>query len=45
MPLLGETLDGGTLGFSLVIMAIVIIGKRMPIHDRAPKIIFRGEKQ
>ena len=45
VPLLGETLDGGTLGFSLAIMAIVIIGKRMPIHDRAPTIIFKGEKQ
>ena len=49
VPLLGETLDRGTLAFSLAIMAIVIVGKRMPIHDRAPApaptIAFNGEKQ
>ena len=36
VPLLGEILDPWTLVFSLAIMAVVIVGKRMPIHDRAP---------
>ncbi len=49
VPLLGETLDWGTLAFSLAIMAIVIVGKRMPIHDRAPApapaLVRNGEKQ
>ena len=35
VPLLGETLDLWTLGFGLAIMAVVMAGKRMPIHDRA----------
>jgi len=35
VPLLGESLDPGTLGFCLAIMMVVIVGKRMPIHDLA----------
>ena len=35
VPLLGETLDGATLAFCLAILAVVVAGKRMPIHDRA----------
>jgi drug/metabolite transporter (DMT)-like permease len=31
VPLLGETLDGLTLGFGLAVIATVFIGKRMPV--------------
>jgi drug/metabolite transporter (DMT)-like permease len=36
VPLLGETLDRDTLAFCLAILAVVIVGKRMPIHDHVP---------
>lgn len=31
LPLLGETLDGVTLGFSLAVIGTVFVGKRMPV--------------
>lgn len=34
VPLLGENLDMMTLGFSLAVMAAVMVGKRMPIYER-----------
>ena len=40
VPLLGETLDALTLGFGLAVIAVVFVGKRMPVHratqPRAP---------
>lgn len=33
VPLLGETLDAVTLAFSLAVVAVVMLGKRMPIHN------------
>ncbi|MFO1193886.1 MAG: DMT family transporter [Rhodoferax sp.] len=35
VPLLGETLDGLTLGFGLAVIATVFIGKRMPVATPA----------
>lgn len=35
IPLLGESLDTVTLVFGLAIIAVVIVGKRMPIHNLA----------
>ena len=32
VPLLGESLDAVTVGFGLAVIAIVFIGKRMPVH-------------
>jgi len=32
VPLLGETLDAVTLGFGLAVIAVVFIGKRMPVR-------------
>jgi len=32
VPLLGERLDGLTLGFALAVIATVFVGKRMPVH-------------
>ena len=32
VPLLGETLDGITLGFALAVIATVFIGKKMPVR-------------
>ena len=37
VPVLGEKLDALTLVFSLAVIAVVFIGKRMPVA-RAPKI-------
>ena len=31
VPLLGESLDGLTVGFALAVVAIVFIGKKMPV--------------
>ena len=31
VPLLGETLDALTLGFGLAVIAVVFIGKKMPV--------------
>lgn len=35
VPLLGETLDATTIGFSLAVIATVFIGKKMPVHQKA----------
>ena len=35
VPLLGETLDALTLGFGLAVIAVVFIGKKMPVHRAA----------
>ncbi len=35
VPLLGETLDALTLGFGLAVIAVVFVGKRMPVHHAA----------
>ncbi|MEO6855826.1 MAG: DMT family transporter, partial [Rhodoferax sp.] len=32
VPLLGETLDAVTVGFGLAVIAVVFIGKRMPVR-------------
>ncbi len=32
VPVLGEPLSGRTLAFSLVVMAVVVVGKRMPVQ-------------
>jgi drug/metabolite transporter (DMT)-like permease len=34
VPVLGERLDAATLLFSLAVIATVIVGKRMPTHER-----------
>lgn len=36
VPLLGERLDGVTLGFAVAVIATVFIGKKMPVHASAP---------
>jgi drug/metabolite transporter (DMT)-like permease len=36
VPLLGETLDALTLGFGLSVIAVVFVGRRMPIRATAP---------
>ena len=35
VPLLGETLDALTLAFGLAVIAVVFVGKRMPVHRAA----------
>ena len=35
VPLLGETLDALTLGFGLAVIAVVFVGKKMPVHRPA----------
>jgi drug/metabolite transporter (DMT)-like permease len=35
VPLLGETLDAMTLGFALAVIAVVFIGKKMPVRKAA----------
>ena len=35
VPLLGETLDALTLGFGLAVIAVVFVGKKMPVHRAA----------
>ena len=35
VPLLGETLDALTLGFGLAVIAVVFVGKKMPVHRGA----------
>jgi drug/metabolite transporter (DMT)-like permease len=35
VPLLGESLDGLTLGFAFAVIAVVFIGRRMPVIARA----------
>jgi len=35
IPLLGESLDALTLGFALAVIAVVFIGKKMPVRVRA----------
>lgn len=38
VPLLGESLDALTLGFGLAVIAVVFVGRKMPVHrpHRAP---------
>lgn len=38
VPLLGEKLDGFTAGFGLAVMAVVFIGRKMPIHTPRPTL-------
>jgi drug/metabolite transporter (DMT)-like permease len=35
VPLLGESLDALTLGFAFAVIAVVFIGKKMPVRSRA----------
>jgi drug/metabolite transporter (DMT)-like permease len=35
VPLLGESLDAVTLGFAVAVIAIVFLGKKMPVHAGA----------
>lgn len=35
VPLIGENLDATTLAFALAVIAVVFIGKKMPIHSAA----------
>jgi drug/metabolite transporter (DMT)-like permease len=34
VPLLGERLDAATLAFALAVLAVVFVGRRMPVHAR-----------
>lgn len=36
VPLLGESLDAVTVGFSLAVIATVFVGKKMPVHQTQP---------
>ena len=36
IPLLGESLDLLTAGFGLAVMAVVFIGRKMPVSSPAP---------
>jgi len=38
VPLLGETLDATTLVFALAVVAVVFIGKRMPVKTSSPAL-------
>ena len=33
VPLLGESLDALTLGFALAVMAVVLLGRKMPVSS------------
>ncbi len=35
VPLLGESLDALTLGFAFAVIAVVFVGKKMPVRVRA----------
>jgi drug/metabolite transporter (DMT)-like permease len=35
VPILGETLEPATVAFALLVMAVVVIGRRMPVGARA----------
>ena len=35
VPLLGESLDALTLGFAFAVIAVVFVGKKMPVRARA----------
>jgi len=36
VPVLGETLDALSVGFGLAVIAVVAIGRKMPVHDTNP---------
>jgi drug/metabolite transporter (DMT)-like permease len=36
VPLLGERLDGATVVFALAVIAVVMLGRRMPVHSAHP---------
>ena len=36
VPLLGEKLSPATLGFALAVLAVVFLGRRMPVQFPAP---------
>lgn len=36
VPLLGESLDAVTVGFGLAVIAVVFVGRKMPVHAPAP---------
>ncbi len=38
VPLLGESIDAGTWGFGLAVIATVFIGRRMPVKPPAPPV-------
>jgi hypothetical protein len=38
VPLLGESLDGLTLGFAVAVIVTVFIGKRMPVRAVATTV-------
>lgn len=38
VPLLGESLDAVTVGFSLAVIATVFVGKKMPVHKMQPTL-------
>lgn len=33
VPILGESLDAWTVGFGLAVIAVVAIGRKMPVRD------------
>jgi len=39
VPILGERLDALTIGFGLVVIAVVAIGRKMPVRDTRPTTI------
>jgi drug/metabolite transporter (DMT)-like permease len=43
VPLLGETLDALTLGCGLAVIALVYVGRRMPVHTSSSSLIPQGK--
>jgi drug/metabolite transporter (DMT)-like permease len=42
VPVMGETLDGVTLGFGVAVVATVLVSKKMPAGQA--KIVISGDK-
>jgi drug/metabolite transporter (DMT)-like permease len=42
VPLLGETLDALTVGFGLAVIAVVFVGKKMPVNAVVAPVPVRG---
>ena len=43
VPVLGERLDATTVLFALAVMAVVLVGKRMPVHTAAAMPVLVGD--
>ena len=44
VPLLGERLDALTVGFGLAVIAVVFVGRKMPVRERHPTNLFTSRK-